>query len=249
MNNIRIIAVVFLLFLFGCGRSPEALNTAGEEHLAAGEYSLALEQFQEIMTSHPEDSLAPRAGYQVARIYLDNLGDYARGYEALREVVTRFPGSGPARQAQRDLDGFTNWLFEKAEARRNKKQINESLEILQYVVDAYSDQDLAPRAQYLIGDIYINDLRDFQQAIEAYRKVITNFPGSQKEAHARFMIGYIYANVLNDLEKAREEYQAFLTQYPDHELAPSVKFELDNLGKDINEIPVLKHITGESSSI
>ena len=34
-----------------------------------------------------------------------------------------------------------------------------------------------------------------------------------------------------------------LRDFKDHELAPSVKFELEYLGKGIDEIPVLKHIT------
>jgi len=57
------------------------------------------------------------------------------------------------------------------------------------------------------------------------------------------MIGYIYANILKDTDSARKEYQYFLEQYPKHDLSPSVRFELDFLGKDINDIPALKHIT------
>ena len=34
-----------------------------------------------------------------------------------------------------------------------------------------------------------------------------------------------------------------LDKFPKHELYPSVRFEIDYLGKDINEIPALKHIT------
>ena len=62
----------------------------------------------------------------------------------------------------------------------------------------------------------------------------------------QFMIGYIYANALNDFDKARSEYNEFLKRFPKHELSPSVKFEIDYLGKDINEIPALKHITSPS---
>ena len=57
------------------------------------------------------------------------------------------------------------------------------------------------------------------------------------------MIGYIYANVLNDIDNAKIEYEKFVRDFKDHELAPSVKFELEYLGKGIDEIPVLKHIT------
>jgi TolA-binding protein len=89
----------------------------------------------------------------------------------------------------------------------------------------------------------MNDQRNFELAIKSYRKIIADFPGSKQEPHAQFMIGYIYANVMDDSENARKEYSIFLQKYPDHELTPSVKFELDFIGKDINDIPQLKHIT------
>ena len=73
--------------------------------------------------------------------------------------------------------------------------------------------------------------------------MVNNFSGTNQEAQAQFMIGYIYANILNDNSQAELNYKNFLDRFPDHELAPSVQFELDHLGKDINEIDVLKHIT------
>jgi len=89
----------------------------------------------------------------------------------------------------------------------------------------------------------MNDLRDFDSAIAAYVNVVNNFSGTNQEAQAQFMIGYIYANILGDNAKAEMNYKIFLDRFPDHELAPSVQFELNYLGKDINEIDVLKHIT------
>ena len=89
----------------------------------------------------------------------------------------------------------------------------------------------------------MNDLRDFNTAIQEYRKVIENHIGSDQEPHALFMIGYIYANVLNDTKSAKIEYEEFLNRFPKHELSPSVKFEIEYLGKSVDEIPALKHIT------
>ena len=57
------------------------------------------------------------------------------------------------------------------------------------------------------------------------------------------MIGYVYANVLNDTKSAKIEYEDFLKRFPKHELSPSVRFEIDYLGKSVDEIPALKHIT------
>ena len=134
-------------------------------------------------------------------------------------------------------------LFSGAENARNKKDINRALSNLDLLLKKYPDHALAAKTQYLIGDIYMNDLRDFDSAIAAYVDVVNNFSGTNQGAQAQFMIGYIYANILNDNSQAELNYKNFLDRFPNHELAPSVQFELDHLGKDINEIDVLKHIT------
>ena len=134
-------------------------------------------------------------------------------------------------------------LFSGAENARNEKDIKRALSNLDLLLKKYPDHVLAAKTQYLIGDIYMNDLRDFDSAIAAYVNVVNNFSGTNQEAQAQFMIGYIYANILSDNPKAELNYKIFLDRFPEHELAPSVQFELDYLGKDINEIDVLKHIT------
>ena len=134
--------------------------------------------------------------------------------------------------------------FTSAEIEREAKNIKASMENLENLIKHYSEHSLAPQAQYLIGDIYMNDLLDFHNAINSYSKVSENYVGTNYAVEAQFMVGYIYANILSDYEKAVETYLIFLEKFPDHELAPSVKFELDNLGKSINEIPVLKHLGG-----
>ncbi|MAD52353.1 MAG: tetratricopeptide repeat protein [Candidatus Marinimicrobia bacterium] len=132
--------------------------------------------------------------------------------------------------------------FNAAEVERNAKNIKVSLENLEKLIEHYPDNALAAQAQYLMGDIYMNDLRDFDNAISSYTKVVENFSGSSREAQAQFMVGYVQANILSDYESAKATYNLFLEKFPDHELAPSVQFEISNLGKNINDIPVLKHI-------
>ncbi|GIV45488.1 MAG: hypothetical protein KatS3mg036_0306 [Ignavibacterium sp.] len=50
------------------------------------------------------------------------------------------------------------------------------------------------------------------------------------------MAGFICAENLKDYKRAEYYYKKFLKAYPDHELASSVKVELDNLGKSPEEI-------------
>ena len=46
-----------------------------------------------------------------------------------------------------------------------------------------------------------------------------------------------------DFILASQLFTQILNKFPNHELSPSVKFEIDYLGKSIEEIPALKHIT------
>ena len=135
---------------------------------------------------------------------------------------------------------FNPVSIDQCESIRKSRNYIDALLHLQRLVK--NDKNIAPRAQYRIGDIFMNDLRDFPRAIQEYRKVIENHKGSEQEPHALFMIGYLYAQILNDYKKAETEYRLFLDQFPNHELSPSVKFELKYLGKSVEDIPALKHI-------
>ena len=86
----------------------------------------------------------------------------------------------------------------------------------------------------------LNDLKDYYRAINTYQEVIFKYKGTNYEPMSKFMIGFIYANVLDDLPKAESTYSEFIKEFPEHELVPSVKFELDYLGKQIKDIEDLK---------
>ena len=161
----------------------------------------------------------------------------------MEKTVSEYGSSPQAKQAQKEIADFPEWILNQSESLRKKKMIKESLGHLMYLTEKYSDHKITPKGQYLIGDIYMNDLRDFTTAIQEYRKVSEKHKGSDQEPHAQFMIGYIFGNIINDFESAKIEYETFLKMFPEHELVPSVQFEIEYLGKNINEIHDLKHIT------
>jgi len=172
-----------------------------------------------------------------------NTGNYRKALRGFTQIVSKHENWDRKTEAQEYMSNYAMKLYSRSETLRNEKEYNASVDALNYIVNNYADLDIAPKAQYLIGDVFMNDLKDFNEAITHYKNVVTNFPGSREEPHAQFMIGYIYANVKNDSANALKEYNVFLEKYPDHELAPSVQFEIQWLGKDINDIPALKHIS------
>ncbi len=231
-----------LIFAVGCEKSAETYFDLSNQALADNQIDESIEHLNDLLSKHENDSLSSKAQYKLSVIYLNWKNDLDAGFESLSQTVKKYPNSKHAVQAQKEIDNFPLWVFNKAESLRRRKDIKESISNCSFLVTNYSEHEISAKAQYLIGDIYMNDLRDFNTAINEYRKVLTHFSGSSQEAHAQFMIGYIYANILKDTAKAKEEYGVFLDQFPNHDLSPSVRFELDFLGKDINEIPALKHI-------
>ena len=86
-------------------------------------------------------------------------------------------------------------------------------------------------------------MRDYSKAIDEYDKLKTLYPNSKQVPFSLFMQGFIFANMLADFNQAQARYSMFLEEYPNHELYQSVKFELKYLGKDVKDIPELKHLT------
>ena len=238
-----ILPLVGLLLIGGCSKSSGELFERSEENLKNDQIDQAVDDLEKLLNKYPQDSLASKAQYKLASIHLNWKNDLTAGYTELQNTVTKYENSIQGEQAQIEINEFPEYIINKAESLRKRKMIKEAVDHLMYMTEKYSQHELTPKGQYMLGDIYMNDFRDFTTAIQEYRKVVEKYGGSPQEPHALFMIGYIYANVVNDSKSAKIEYKEFLKRFPDHELSPSVKFEIEFLGKSIDEIPALKHIT------
>ena len=124
---------------------------------------------------------------------------------------------------------FNEWSFiiDKVKNFRQRKHYDLCIIVLEEF--AKMNEEYSSNAQYIIGDIYLNDYRDFDKAINSYIKVVKKFPGSFEAPDAQFMIAYIYENIFKDILKAKIEYETFLKTYPKHKLIPSVEFCLKNI--------------------
>jgi TolA-binding protein len=223
--------------------SAERLMEISQFELDQNNAEYAIYALDELINNYPEDRLASSAQYKIASIYKNWRNDPANFIKSLKKTVNNYPNSLHTKQAKKEIASFQDWIINNAETLRKRKLTFESINNLIYLVENFPQHELASKAQYIVGDIYMNDLRDFEKALSEYRVVLSNYDGSKEEPLAEFMIGYIYANVLKDFKEANKIYQNFLKRFPNHELAPSVKFELDFIGKNINEIPALKHIS------
>ena len=89
---------------------------------------------------------------------------------------------------------------------------------------------------FTMAKIQSDELKNFQKAIEAYKRYAEKYPEGKQVPLAMFLTAYIYHNELNDLGNAKTAYEAFLTKFPNHEMVQSATFELQNLGKRPEEL-------------
>ncbi len=93
--------------------------------------------------------------------------------------------------------------------------------------------------------------QDFAKAVDVYQQIIKFYPYGEQTDEAQFMIGFIYANHLEDTVKAHEAYTRFLEKYStqtDSGMIASAKWELANLGRNINDIQMLKSFAAGSNT-
>jgi outer membrane protein assembly factor BamD (BamD/ComL family) len=104
---------------------------------------------------------------------------------------------------------------------------------------ADAEVELFAKAQDLQKD------EKFDDAIRIYRQIVREYPKSRQASNSQFMVGYIYANHIKDYEQAKTELQRFIDKFgasADSGLIAGAKFEMQYMGKNIDEIPVLSSI-------
>ena len=75
------------------------------------------------------------------------------------------------------------WL--EANLRMKQGQFKESILLLERILLQFPDEILADDAYFLEGDIYENNLKQKEKAMEIYRTFLDKYPGSVYAAEAR----------------------------------------------------------------
>jgi len=140
-------------------------------------------------------------------------------------------------------------LWEEAKLMRTENNMKESIINLESIMKNYPEHILAARAQYKKAEIYLNDIKDFDFAIEEFEKVIRQYPNHEVAKNSLFMIAYIYNNYLSSYTDAIDNYNLFIIKYPDDELIPSVEYELEGLFEIEGIIDSLNSIVSQRRNI
>ena len=93
----------------------------------------------------------------------------------------------------------------------------------------------APEMLLKAADLH-RALREYNEAMDIFKKIETTYPDFDKLPHIIFLQGFVYENEMQQLPQAKARYEYFIERYPDHPLAKDVRFSIQNLGKTPEEI-------------
>ena len=132
-------------------------------------------------------------------------------------------------------------MLAKGKKYEEKQKFKEAIGVYERLIRHFPNDPAVASARYSMGNVYMYGLQDYPKAVDMFTQVIQTCPDTMKiVSQSHFLIGFVYNNFAVDTAKARAAYADFLKKYPKHELAASVKWELDHLGRDINADPMFK---------
>ena len=124
-------------------------------------------------------------------------------------------------------------VYGEADKRLASGQWVDARRLFEAFVNRYPADARAPKAQFQIGEAYLNEKR-FANAIGAYTKVIDNFPKSEIVPDAMYKNGVAF-HALKYCSDAKVYFQELLKRYPKTTWKGAANDELKRLLKEIKD--------------
>ncbi len=167
------------------------------------------------------------------------LNDVAQTVAACQTPVEPPPGPGTAGSAAPPPGTTADSLYQSALRDKSTSKYELALAQFQDFLRWYDNTDLAPNAQFHIGDIHYAQ-GNYDKAIEAFNMQLEKYPEStNKNPDALFMKGRSLMQ-LGRRSDAATEYRALIQKYPRTEPADKARAELKNMGLSATPAPASK---------
>lgn len=124
------------------------------------------------------------------------------------------------------------WL--KVEQAKENGNWDSTLTVSRLILEQYPQGRFAGWARFAVAESH-RFKNQPREALDNYKLFIESYPDLQPAAVSLFLVGYIYGNNLQNADSARFYFEQFLAKYPKHDLAPSVRLEVEMLGKTPQE--------------
>jgi TolA-binding protein len=147
------------------------------------------------------------------------------------------PKTDPYAELKAMEEVFRKMVWEKGEGPEVAAQAQLLSDALVAFVSASPGHPESPVFLHNAASIDADFLNEPQRAATRFGQVADDYPDHDLAERCRFLQGFTLAESAGDLDGARAAYSVFLTQFPDSELAESVRYEIENLGNPLPDLP------------
>ena len=196
--------------------AADAAFMAAECLFKQGKYKEALAAYGQIAKPANQDfeALALLHSGQAA----GQLKQWDKSLELLGECITQFPDSPHLPQA----------IFEQGQAFYAQKKLDVATKAYESVIAKATNQEVAARAQFMIGEIQIGK-KEYKEAIRSFYRVIAGYGYPKWQADAMFEAGRCFKELgLND--KAIEQFRELIQKYPQSDQVQRAQEQIKALG-------------------
>ncbi len=180
---------------------------------------VAIDTYKTIGASYPRSIFSAEAHYRLGEIYQDKLDSLQLAQQEFDKVAGEYAGSPYASESITSSAAISKLL-----------RLNESLK------SGGGGEDQAS-VQFDLAEIELLQFKNYEKALDGYRKVVDEFPDNDLAPRAAYAIAYIYDAELGDTTNAVPAYELVSTRYTYTQQGEFARDALKRLGHPVPEPP------------
>ena len=128
-----------------------------------------------------------------------------------------------------DKNNNSDNIWNEVERLYSIKDYNNCMVLLTDILDNKNNENLKPKALFLISEIYLNEYEEYDISISYLDLIIKEYKDHDVAKRSLFTKAYIKANYIESYTEAIDLYNDFIKKYPQDDLISSIKYELNEL--------------------
>lgn len=156
-------------------KSEKQLYAEAQQYSEKGDLDHAIRVYTKILKLYPESQNSYRALFLTGLIYSQYLKDNKKAETIFRKFLAKYPNG-------------EELLYNEAQRFSEKEDFTSAIQTYEEILKLYPESVHSCRAQFLIGFVYSENLKDYEKAREVYGKVIETYPECDLADDARFML-------------------------------------------------------------
>lgn len=216
---VLLVMVFSLTMSYGCASSETPKLKADMEAMKSQVWDLQKRLAEQDMKARDQENLVALMSERVQvleEVYLAGQSKSSPGVDVrLAQAGLRFKDLQLDEIYRNSLVAFNEGHYDLAE------------EGFSYIVRRYPKSDLAPKAQYWIGEIFYSKKR-YSRAAEEYRKIIVRYPKNPKVASAMLKVALCKME-LKKYDECEKTLNEIIARFPESSAAATAKEKLKEM--------------------